>query len=228
MGTGSKHRKKSSTPQNARGQAAKKPHPPKRPIMAKTAGKSTVAVRRKVAISTSPKITTAKASAPRNAMNKVWKSQLLVNADTRNLLIQAAGEHALHVIQEFTDEMSDEEIAKKTKIRASDVRVVLNKLHSHGLASYTRSRDKNSGWYSYVWRLNNERAPELVQAMRDGLDGVENTAVSAPESTGGSEEYFCRSCGPDKRLPFEEASNSLFKCSQCGTSLEFFDNSTKA
>lgn len=155
-------------------------------------------------------------------MNHMWCTQLLTNAETRRLLIDAAGEHAIHVIQEFTTEMSDEEIAKKAHIRSSDVRVVLNKLHSFGLATYSRSRDKNSGWYSYVWRLNAEHVPQMLGQMRSQTVG-EQTVVSEVVREVGGEAYFCKSCSPERKLPFEEASNKMFKCDRCGSSLEFFD-----
>lgn len=222
MGAGKNKQKKSSfKPSGARASNPKKfIRPPHRPMTARM-GKKTVAVRKNVSIKKAP---TPKA--PRSAMNKVWKTQLLTNPDTRKLLIAAAGEHSLHVIQEFTSQMSDEEIAKRTKIRSSDVRVVLNKLHSYGLASYTRSRDKNSGWYSYVWRLNNEHAPQLVEEMRAQLAG-ERTEAAPVAAEADGEAYFCKNCGPDKRVPFEEASGSLFKCNGCGSSLEYFDRSSK-
>lgn len=159
---------------------------------------------------------------PKHHMNWVWRGQLLTNADVRRTLIEAAGEHAIHVIQEFTVEMSDEDIAKKIKIRASDVRVVLNKLHSFGLASYSRSRDKNSGWYSYVWRLNNERIPQLLEQMKR-KGSLEQTRVLPASDAGGNEEYVCKNCGPAQRLPFEEASALLFKCQHCGANLDFFE-----
>ncbi len=220
MGAGkSKPKKSSFRPKTRRASNPKKYiKPPHRPMTARASAKKTVTVRRNVSIRKAP----VKAGSPRSAMNKVWKTQLLVDAGTRKLLIAAAGEHSLHVIGEFTAEMSDEEIAKKTKIRSSDVRVVLNKLHSYGLASYTRSRDKNSGWYSYVWRLNNEHASALVEKMREQMAAGEQTHLQ-PSAAGSVEEYYCRNCGPDTRLPFEDASAGLFKCGQCGSSLEFFD-----
>lgn len=190
-----------------------------------------IAAKKKISPPHPPKMGGAKNdSAPKpkfGAMNKVWCTQLLVNADTRHLLIQAAGEHAIHVIQEFTTELSDEEIAKKAHIRSSDVRVVLNKLHSFGLATYSRSRDKNSGWYSYVWRLNNEHVHDLVNEMRSQIEGGERTVASEIGTPGAKSEtgeaYYCKSCGPNRRLPFETASGLLFKCDQCGSNLEFSD-----
>lgn len=218
MGAGkSKPKKSSFKPNGTRASSPKKwIRPPHRQATAGSASKKIVTAHRHVAIK---KVEAPKAA--RGAMNRVWKTQLLTNPDTRKLLIQAAGEHSLHVIQEFTTQLSDEEIAQKTKIRSSDVRVVLNKLHSYGLASYTRSRDKNSGWYSYVWRLNNEHAPALVEEMRAQLAG--ERTVEAPAAAEGGEQYYCKNCGLDRRLPFEEASASLFKCSGCGANLEFFD-----
>ncbi len=151
-----------------------------------------------------------------------WKSQMLADPEVRQMLINLAGEHTLHVISDFDTQMSDEEIAKKTKLRTSDVRVVLNKLHSCGLVSYSRSRDKNSGWYSYVWKMNNERARGIIERMK-GNGGAQ--APMAPEGDGG-ENYGCPNCA-DGCVPFDKASEAMFRCGQCGTSLEFVNGQKK-
>jgi transcription initiation factor TFIIE subunit alpha len=149
-----------------------------------------------------------------------WKTQLLANPCVRQMLINLAGEHTLHVISEFQAQMSDEEIAKRTKLRTSDVRVVLNKLHSCGLVGYSRSRDKNSGWYSYVWKMNNDKAKEIItHLMADS--GFEHAEVTEGNEDG--EFYKCCNCDAGKPIPFEEASNLYFKCASCGSNLEFRD-----
>lgn len=149
---------------------------------------------------------------------KMWKTQLLADPQVRQMLINVAGEHTLHVIGEFDRQMSDEEIAKKTALRTSDVRVVLNKLHSHGLVSYSRSRDRNSGWYSYVWKMNNDKAREIIGQMKNN---GENPGAAPAGGGEAAECYYCRSCDPKKAITFERASDYMFKCAQCGSNLEY-------
>lgn len=153
--------------------------------------------------------------------NRLWQKQLLTDATVRKWLIRTMGEHAIHVIQEFTQDLSDEQIAQKAGIRASDVRVVLNKLHSYGLATYARNRDKNSGWYSYVWHLNNEHLSEMVEKVRH--EAGETTQIASIQVDDGQERYVCNACGPASCVDFERASALLFRCEQCGGSLAFLE-----
>lgn len=173
-----------------------------------------------------------KASAPLKAKKKFkgakaapvskkskWRSLVLLGSPSvRQTLIDLAGENTLNVIKEFDKEMSDEELARKTKIKVSEVRAVLNKMHSGGLVSYTRNRDKDSGWYSYLWKLNTTKMEEILPKAEQ-----ERNAESGEEATEG-EHYICRICNPDKKVPFDRASELLFKCEVCGSSLEFFEN----
>ncbi len=151
---------------------------------------------------------------------KMWKTQLLNDPQVRQMLINVAGEHTLHVISEFDHQMSDEEISKKTALRTSDVRVVLNKLHSYGLVSYSRSRDRNSGWYSYVWKMNNDKARQVIQQMK-GESYVDDSAAAQDDGEKESEYYYCKTCVPEKKIPFEQASGLLFRCASCGSNLDF-------
>ncbi len=166
-----------------------------------------------------PKAATKHAAPSHGGMNHIWRSKLLVDADVRRWLIRSVGENAIHIIQEFGTPMSDEQIAQKTGVRASDVRVVLNRLHSHGLAVYMRNRDKNSGWYSYVWRLTDEHIASLVEQIKAG-EGEKAVVV---EESGDGEFYQCGACGVGKRFGFEQASNLQFKCDQCGQDLSFIE-----
>ncbi|MCX8194554.1 MAG: hypothetical protein N3G22_00375 [Candidatus Micrarchaeota archaeon] len=99
----------------------------------------------------------------RATYSKTARLSALACAKTRQWLIEMGGENTIAIIKEFDMDMSDEEIAKKTGIRASDVRVVLNRLHGCGLFSYTRVRDRDSGWYSYIWKLNEEKLRQVVE-----------------------------------------------------------------
>jgi transcription initiation factor TFIIE subunit alpha len=114
--------------------------------------------------------------------------------------------------------MSDEEIARKTSIKASDVRVVLNRLHSRGFFSYTRLRDKDSGWYSYIWKMSENRLKEFYDDVESG---------SGEQTEAGVESgYKCSGCD-GKIIGFEDAMDMNFRCSGCGSSLEYFEGKRK-
>ena len=152
----------------------------------------------------------------KESYSKVVRGSVLSNAAARQLLIEMGGENTIDVIREFDKDMSDEELAKKTGIKASDVRVVLNRLHSHGLFSYTRVRDKDSGWYSYIWKMSEGKLKEFGEKY--GQEH-EPEAVVALEG----ETYVCMNCSPAKPVRFEDAADAQFKCSNCGSDLEFFE-----
>ena len=223
MTTGAKHRKKAGPARHA-ASVSKKSKPQK---MKLTPKKHVVFKTSKSIAHSAPKagkvMHKEPAIQPHGTHNHLWKNQLLQDADVRRWLIRSVGEHAIHVISDFSTPMSDEQIAQKSGIRASDVRVVLNKLHSYGLATYLRNRDKNSGWYSYVWKLNNEHAQGLKGRLKE-----EETSALTPEIPMGDGEYYsCNACG-ERKFDFERASNLLFKCDQCGQDLRFFENLKKA
>jgi hypothetical protein len=88
--------------------------------------------------------------------------------------------------------MSDEELAKKIGVKTSDVRIVLNRLHTCGLFSYTRIRDKDSGWYSYIWKMSEEKLREFVAGEKSVNDeegvGVESEGYLEKNLVNASQE----------------------------------------
>jgi len=114
-----------------------------------------------------PKTTKPDVVVRRSSYSKAARLSVLASANARQQLIEMGGENTIDVIREFDRDMSDEEIAKKTGIRASDVRVVLNRLHNYGLFSYTRVRDRDSGWYSYIWKMSEGRLGDFAKTFEN-------------------------------------------------------------
>jgi transcription initiation factor TFIIE subunit alpha len=143
-------------------------------------------------------------------MQRVVK--ILGDASIRQTLIEIGGENALSMVRSFYGNNSDEELAKKLKIKISDVRATLNKLHNEGLVNYIREKDSETGWYSYSWSLNHERIEKWanIQTSRVNLEGD-------------SEYYFCPSCGAASIINFESAATVEFRCERCNRLLEFID-----
>lgn len=140
---------------------------------------------------------------------------ILGDAAVRQTLIEIGGENALAIVRTFYSNHSDEELAKKLKIKISDVRATLNKLHNEGLVNYMREKDSETGWYSYSWSLNQDRIQKWADTQTNKLHTLcgEN----------GGENYFCPACGMSTITDFESASNWEFRCERCNRLLEFID-----
>ena len=133
--------------------------------------------------SSKPKTSKPDIFVKKSTYSKSARLSVLSRAEARQRLIEMGGENTIDIIREFDKDMSDEELARKTGIKASDVRVVLNRLHNHGLFSYTRVRDRDSGWYSYIWKMSEGRLREF-----SGEDGLVYSS-GEPEAVEG-EDYM--------------------------------------
>lgn len=115
--------------------------------------------------------------------------------------------------------VTDEDIAEATELRLNIVRRVLYKLYDSGLASYKRSKDPDTQWFTYEWTFEKENVKEMcikkrnkeIERLREALEFEENNMF-----------FLCES--NDCRLTFDEASEQGFICPLCGKTLEFADN----
>ncbi|MBD3397887.1 hypothetical protein GF412_01920 [Candidatus Micrarchaeota archaeon] len=191
----------------------KKPAASKRP--ARKATKKTKPSAPKLARKPKPKIKEKKKprDSPQKELNRAEISRLLSDAYARHLIIEAGGEHALEIVRGFSNNSSDEDISKKMKIKISDVRATLNKLHSLGIVDYTRHKDSETGWFSYFWCLNVGRMQGWVNSK------IEEERKNFDFSNG--EYYFCPNCGGSSIHEFVSATDFGFKCPVCSTALDF-------
>ena len=115
--------------------------------------------------------------------------------------------------------VTDEEIAEATELRLNIVRRVLYKLYDAGLASYKRSKDPETQWYTYTWKFEvehveemiNRKNQEIVSNLKSILDYEENNMFFACKSN-------------DCRCTFDEASENGFICPKCDGVMEYMDN----
>lgn len=139
---------------------------------------------------------------------------ILSASNVRQMLIELGGENALAIIRNFQGNRSDEEFAKKLKIKISDVRATLNKLHNEGLVNYIREKDSETGWYSYSWSLNYERMERWAGSQQGAMGAMGES---------GTEYYFCPACGAGSITSFETAAGCEFRCERCNKMLEYID-----
>jgi len=139
----------------------------------------------------------------------------------REIILRISGEHGYEVASAlFDNELSDEELAKRTGIRVNLVRKILYDLYDNRVVGYRRKRDENSGWYIYYWRIEPERALEFFNNNKRQL--LQKLEVRLEQERNAI--YFgCMGGCP--KVPFDVAAENDFNCPRCGGKLEHLDNS---
>jgi transcription initiation factor TFIIE subunit alpha len=107
--------------------------------------------------------------------------------------------------------VSEFDLAKKTKKDIKVIRKMLYLLYNHNLVSFTRKKDKQKGWYIYYWTLLPEhikfnylkRKRHLLEQLEARLDEEQKELFFVCPST----------C---VRLNFDQAMDFEFHCPECG------------
>jgi transcription initiation factor TFIIE subunit alpha len=145
---------------------------------------------------------------------------VLGDSEARQFLQEIIGEEGLDVVNFLSDdEATDEEIAEQTGIKLNVVRKILYRLYDYRLASYTRTKDREIGWYIYTWRLDLKRIYDILTERKRRI--LEELTKKLDFET--SNIFF--SCKNDNsKVPFDIASEYEFRCPQCQGLMEYFDN----
>jgi len=146
--------------------------------------------------------------------NKRDMISLFSDAYARQVLIALGGENALEVIRSYPNGVSDEELSKKLKIKISDVRSTLNRMHGEGFVRYTRRKDSETGWYSYSWSINKKAIIEWVAKIND---------VKKKLYEDKTEKYYCKKCGLESLVGFTKAFDNEFKCQICNGKMDLLE-----
>jgi transcription initiation factor TFIIE subunit alpha len=121
----------------------------------------------------------------------------------------------------YDNEYTDEEIAKETNIRVNTVRKVLYRLYDNRLASYRRTRDKKTGWYIYYWKMDLNKASEVMRSLeKEYLQQLMERLEHERNNM-----FFSCDNGCDKVI-FDVASENDFRCPGCNGRLSYVDNSS--
>lgn len=116
--------------------------------------------------------------------------------------------------------ITDEEISEEIELRLNIVRRILYKLYDAGIASYKRSKDPETQWYTYSWKFEEERVTETIS------NKYEASFKEIEESLAYEEDNMFFTCNNGCRFNFEEASEYNFICPECNETLEYQDNSS--
>lgn len=118
------------------------------------------------------------------------------------------------------DEITDDEIATKTGIRLNFIRKILYKFYDHSIVGLRRSRDQNTGWFIFHWRLQPDQLEGFILNQKRRILEKLETRLSYEKN---HDFYYC-STPECERIPFEEAMELVFKCPTCNKPLMHYDN----
>lgn len=147
----------------------------------------------------------------------------MVNMGSTNFLLadilaETMSEDHVTVIKKLSEPKHDEDIATELDLKATIVRTLLNDLHAKDLVEYERTKNKKTGWYTYLWRRREDKLAKFVQShinrklsgLNEQLDAERNRAT------------FNCSCN---RVTMEEAMDTNFICPRCNETFTEFNNS---
>jgi len=123
---------------------------------------------------------------------------------------EISGNKGLKIVECIGDGTTDERIEEQTSLKIAEIRSLLNHLHSYGVVEYTREKNLTSGWFTYTWKVNADRALQNFMAMKQR----EYTELKIQYSTAENAcIYGCRNkC---VKLAFDIAMEHEFRCPSC-------------
>ncbi len=146
-----------------------------------------------------------------------------VDDDTITRVAEVLGEEeAVQIVDILrkASEITDDEIANKTGIRLNSVRKILYRLYDHSLVGLRRSRDQETGWFIFHWRLQPDQFEGfIINQKRHVLEKLQ----ARLEYEKDHDFYYCYTPGC-RRIPFEEAMELVFRCPTCNKPLQHFTN----
>ena len=139
----------------------------------------------------------------------------------KQLLINVVEDESnLPIVKALNDGIeTDEEIANETGIKLNIVRKILYRLYDMGIASYKRSKDPETQWFTYSWKFESEEVINRINKDSEKYLEMLNEELEREENN----MFFVCPQG-HVRLDFDESSDYDFMCPACGEELEFQDN----
>lgn len=136
----------------------------------------------------------------------------------RDILVEGLSEEHVSIIEKLSEPKYDEDVAAELKLKATIVRTLLNDLHINNLVGYERSKNKKTGWYTYLWNRRDDKVREYIQSyLKKRIEELNKQLETEREGM----SFNC-SCN---RVPFEAAVELGFKCPECNEKMGEYNNS---
>ncbi|MBT4935398.1 hypothetical protein HOL21_01435 [Candidatus Woesearchaeota archaeon] len=137
----------------------------------------------------------------------------LTTKKTEEILVMILGEEGRSLVRYLIgkENISEFDLANKTKKDIKIVRRLLYNLYNHNLVGFTRKKDKQKGWYIYYWTLLPESIKfSYFKMRRDHLERMQHRLEEEQREL----FFIC----PNKcvRLNFDQSADFEFHCPECG------------
>lgn len=155
-------------------------------------------------------------------MRKRLEMQVAPQDPLEEFIMSRVGPEGLLVfrtLQEFDKEITEDVIAEKLGFSKNMTRRLLYKLQNLNFVVYKRVKKKETGWYYYYWKVNNDGLNLIMLEIKKTILDKLKEKYSSLETEQGV--YQCPSCGQE--YGFNEAFNYEFTCPQCSVELVFRD-----
>lgn len=135
-----------------------------------------------------------------------------------NILSESMSIDHVTIIKRLSEPKRDEEIAAELNVKETVIRTLLNDLHLKSLVEYERTKNKKTGWYTYLWKKREDKISEYIQSyLQNRLDVL--SADLDTEKNGSSLKCSC------SQVSLEKAIETNFVCPECDEPYMEFDNS---
>ena len=136
----------------------------------------------------------------------------------RDVLIESLSEEHVNVLDQLIEPKYDEDVASELDLKATIVRTLLNDLHESGLVEYQRTKNKKTGWYTYLWVRREDKIIDYAQKYLQTALSELNLQLN-DETQNVTFQCECM------RVPYDTAMDADFLCGSCGRSFEECNNS---
>ena len=136
------------------------------------------------------------------------------------------GEDAVKVVMALKElkEATDDQLLPKTEMNLYDIRKILFKLYNHSIVQCDISRDKDTGWFIFRWRVQLDQVKGFINNQKRQILRILKTRLEYEEK---NEFYYCYMSGCS-RVTFDDAVELIFRCPTCSKALQHYDNSEMA
>ncbi|MFH0748906.1 MAG: transcription factor [Candidatus Bathyarchaeota archaeon] len=115
---------------------------------------------------------------------------------------------------------TDDQMLSKTELKLNDVRKILFKLYNYSIVQCDRSRDKDTGWFIFRWRIQPDQVEGFINNQKRRILKILKNRLEYEEK---HDFYYCGTPGCS-RVTFVDAIELIFRCPVCGNALQHFDN----
>jgi len=149
---------------------------------------------------------------------------VLKNKAIKGYIHKLVGDEGMEIVLKMLEkvpdkEITDEKVAELSGINLNLVRKTLYILYENHLALYRRERDKDSGWLTYLWKLDLENSENMLKnETRKLIKKLERRLEFE------NNEFFACEEEPPHRILFDYAMDSNFTCPVDGSPMGYYDN----